>query len=352
MKDSINSLTKINNSIKEIVTDETTSSELKLAAINLGVTITPCLEEIKEAILRFQETIKPCYETLQESEKIYLNKERFASISPAEILEEIGNLTGQTLKIKKLTAQSQQEISNKIALKWQDKSQEFKYQHFKWEQNKQKFNKDTLEFFEKDALFRTISNSIDEIAALLNTEITGKCQLIEQQLTTIFSPSLTSYLDSFKAVNIEDNKIDQQIIEGKEQLNLHLKTPLEFLPENYQSNYIQVMLNPFNNVNIKSTNVGQLFRLYLQEVEQLCLEIENIAVKLINDILQQKADLTINLINQIIQFYKNLIEKQQRYKGELSSIFTSEKAWLEQQKQELNHIDNELKTMLNSLEIN
>lgn len=332
MNEYLNSLEKINHCIEQIQSLDATSIELNTTSIHLEKNLQPCFTEINKFLSSFEELIKPCFDTIEKAENVWESKARICKVSSLEIMEELGKLTGKEIRIKRLNEKNKQEITEFVLNYWRKKSLELKNKYFQWDEVKNKYKNDHLKVFVKDDFIKSLLYDLNQFEAVIIENLREKLQLIYQEIIIFINPIFNNCIDSLDKITKE--KIDSEVLELSKNIKNNFGNPTLYLPESYTNSFLETLLKPFNKFS-KQSNLTNLFRISLESYDNSTLETEKIAEQLVIDICNQKTDLILKRIDEIIYFYNDFLQKQHRYKEELLLQHNIEKIWIDAQKKEL-----------------
>lgn len=316
----------VNQNSEEILSNQTLSSEINHSAKNLKATTRPCLRELQESLLRLQELLQPCFQELEQAEDVWNSKPNIGSIPQAEIVEEIGLITGQKLRLPSLTQTYQTEILTEFQQKWTETITELKNKYFQWDPEKEKFKKNGLNMFEKDSLIKDLQAEIEKQGEFIKSYISLDLKLIVQELNKIESPTLQKCLTAL------DRKSGIEVREQIEVIKTIISEKIEqlTLPASSEQTYQEIISNPVIQLKQKS-NLG----LSMENFNEATLAVEKIGETIIKAIFDERLSLINQWLEQAIAFYNNFLEKQTRYQEETQEIRQIEKSWLNEQKEQL-----------------
>lgn len=345
MKEYLNYLRNIKTQIEQINSIDNTSIELNSTATQLDKDLEPCLQEIKSSLSKLQILLKPCYETLAEGENVCESKINICNVDTLKVVEYLGKLTSKKERINKLAKTLEPEISSSILEVCNQNFEQLKQEHFRWDERSQKFKREHLKIFQKGDFSPQLNKSINHLAVQIKEKVREKIQLIYQEINIFDIDILTHCLNSLDS--IRKLQWQEKINLIQENLQKHFDNPTKYLPDFYSKNYEEILNQLIDNLH-KESSINKLFRLYMKDFDQLHEQVKNLAIKLVENIVSQKANLAIEAFESMIYFYNYFLENQSRYQDELVSQNQIEKSWLEMQKSELDKINLEISSALES----
>ncbi len=95
----------IDQSVEQLLKSEHDSLEIKQSATSLRESVAPCVEELKQSAARLQRLVLNCTTELQQAENVWLSKQRVREATSCEIWEQIGEISGRSIRIRHLGIQ-------------------------------------------------------------------------------------------------------------------------------------------------------------------------------------------------------------------------------------------------------
>ena len=309
------------------------SLEIKESAINFKKSLKPCLQELTQSSIRLQSLIEDSLQELAQAEDIWHSKERIANSCTSTTWEELTKLTGYSIKLKQLEKQYQSSLLEKAAKIWQTIIEALKQRYFI---NAKKGMKSGIGWKEKSQFTQEIRTKLQYYAQELDNMITAKIKVLFKELKFIDKKTLIYYLNLFddKSKNKlydEFKKISQDVDNGINNISnlgeIYLeKSSLQFdsTPEAWQKKF------------------GELSWKEVTEFENDVIEASK---SRIITILSNRIILANRIVERLIEFYHNLLEKQHRYRQETPEQRLAEKAWIDRQKETLQQMQLEFQSI-------
>lgn len=104
----------ITQSIQQFLINENNSLEIKESATNLKDPMYQCLEELKSSATRLKELVQIGCDDLQHAADVWKSKPRIVKAPKQEIWEQLGELSGCDVRIRRLGEQCKTEAIQKI----------------------------------------------------------------------------------------------------------------------------------------------------------------------------------------------------------------------------------------------
>ena len=314
------------------------SPEIKESANNFEKSLKPCLQELSESSIRLQSLIADSLEELAQAEDIWHSKERIANSCTSTTWEELTKLTGYSVKLKQLKKNHKSFLLEKSTNKWQQIIEELKQVYFI---DPKKGMKSGIGWNEKSQFIKEIRTKLQYYSLELDKIIVEQVTQLFQELYFIEEQRLTYYLDLFDNIKKDElydefEKISQDIDAGMNNINkikgVHMiKLPLQF----------------------DATLIGwqkKFGELSWEEIIKFENGILEASKGRIITIFSNRITLAHKIVERLIEFHHNLLEKQNRYRQETAEQRLAEKAWIDQQKETLQKMQLEFQniTSINS----
>jgi hypothetical protein len=100
-----NTFENITQSVEQLLKDEHNSLDIKQSAASLKNSVKPCIEELKKSATKLQELILVCSDDLYRAENIWQSKPMIASAAKLDIWEQLGEISGRSIKISQIGSQ-------------------------------------------------------------------------------------------------------------------------------------------------------------------------------------------------------------------------------------------------------
>lgn len=332
----------ITESIEQLIEDEQKSKEIKESAVQLRGSMQPIFQEFRQSATKLNQLLSVCSEHLNYSEKVWLSKPRIVQLSKPDILEKLGELSAQVVRIEKLRKKCKTEIQEIINQGWEAKVRSLKSQWFAWDSKKEKFTKDSLNVFERDGFFKEARSQLNFQQEELTQVLRDKLKPIYKELDSI---QLKFIQDLIEALDIKrGQQIKLKIESTIQRIDEKFGNPTKKIPVHYLQEYQQILKNPVNILASKS-----MLGVSLADFDETARIVDSILVRLIDSICDHLSNLAIESLEEVMSFYSQILELQDRYQQETPEQRDAERFWIEQQRQRIAEIEKGLKVILSSL---
>lgn len=350
MNEYLKAFQDITQSVEQLMTDEQNSLEIREYAKSLKESVQPCIEELKQSAARLKGLALVCSDELYHAKNVWLSKPRIAEAAKQEIWEQLGEISGRSFKIRLL--------KNKL------KSQALKQANHSWNQRIENLRKtwfvDARNGRSKDVAAWEKDKFIQDIRLHLNLQ--------SQELSDITQKNLNIIYQDLEAINIEtiqncisfldqSNKsiFNAQFNQIVSEVETKFSSPLDYITFKNQklTNAVtpaldtlisQGFLIPGLKGSIKQGILSINWQQFAQFGTQVVSAIENI----ISAIFDDRVKLATQALEQAIAFYNDFLERQERYQQETPEQREAEKAWIDQQRRELEQVQNGIEAILNA----
>ena len=322
-----------------LLAEEHQSLEIKQSATQLSLDVEPCIQEIKQSALRLKGLLQVCFKDVSQAEDVWNSKPRIARASPVEVWEQIGELSGCDVRIRRLGKQGQYDAVFKVRKSWSDKATKLKNQWFLWDKNNQVFQRDSLGFFEKDNLHKELRNEVDYQAERVILIMENELHLIFKELQSIDIEKIEFYIECFDLNSQSRFRERLQSIGGE--IVSKFTEPLKYLPDSSVKTFKETLKAPVEAL-VHKSKMG----ISLVDFEESCKVIGSIMDSLILAIFEERMKLATHTIEKAIKFYNNFLEKQARYQQETPQQRAAEKDWIEYQRQQLREVQQYIEALI------
>lgn len=336
----MNEFLKVFESITEstisVENNPSESSELKQSATQLSQSIQSCTEELKQSAARLKELMEVSYKDLDHAEDVWNSKPRIMSVPKSELWEEIGKLAAIDFRIRELQKKCQTEVIQEIKSSWLNQCEQLKETWFK--DSKTGTYKKDLGYSDKDGMIQGLDKAIkvinNEMISLINTNLEFLSQILSD-LNFDSVQNTINLLDFKQRVDISD-KLSSFFYTKDNLFNLEnpsIKLIQEWIKPTWQS---------FSN------NFNSIFSLIKRETwDDFVLNVDKILEGNVQDGFSKCFDFALSNTTELINFYNDFLEKQNRYEQETPEQREAEKAWIDQQRQKLDEIQKQINIILN-----
>ena len=337
MNNYFNTFQNITQSVEQLLNDEHNSLEIEQSARSLSNSVQSCIEELKQSATRLKRLVLVCSDELHHAENIWLSKPKIAEAVKHEIWEQLGEISGRSIRIRHLGSQCKDEAVNQANKSWEKR---IDYLRTKYFENAQGQPKTGIGWDEKNNFITEVKLETENQSEELNEIIKEKLNLVFKEIKNIQLKSLeycVSLLNQQKT-----GEVSKQIDLISSEIQTKFGNFLEHLPK-----YTLVF---------KTTVKPDLLALVEQGWGDISWEDvvnfkEKVASKIekyITAIIDYRVKLVTEAIAKAIAFYNYFLEQQKRYQQETPEQRKAEKAWIEQQRQELARVQDSIEVILNA----
>lgn len=311
------------------------SSELKQSATKLNQSIQSCTEELRQSAARLKELMEVSYQDLDHAEDVWNSKPRIMAVPKSELWEEIEKLTAIDFRIRDLQKKCQTEVIPEIKNSWLNQCEQLKETWFK--DSKTGTYKKDLGYSDKDGMIQGLDKAIkvinNETISLINTNLEFLIQILSD-LNFDSVQNTINLLDFKQRVDIAD-QLSSFFYKKDNLINL----------ENQSINFIQESIKP--TWDSFSNNFNNIFALIKRETwDDLVLNVNKILENNVQDRFSECFDFALTTTTELINFYNDFLEKQNRYEQETPEQREAEKAWIDQQRQKLDDVQKQIDIIL------
>lgn len=332
MNESLKQFQSIQTSVKLLLNNEQESVEIQTSAIKLKDSVGICLQEMRESAEKLQLLITNCYEDLKEAEDTWNSKARILAVPQAEIWEQIAQLTAIDVRIRQLQEHCLTEVIQEIANSWEECFESLKA---KWFIDAKSGNlKGNIGLSDKDGLIKELKLNFNiknkEASQNVNTYLEKLYQELDINLELI-----KSYIN---CLNIKNQKIFiTLVVEGT-----------------YKRNSLRTSINsyysPFGSGLDDFINSGLIVITWPQFYD-FAKKVKAHIKESVSSRFNNNFKLSLEIIEQAINFYTSFLELQNRYQQETPEQREAEKKWIEEQRQKLETVQSEITRFLIMLKL-
>lgn len=345
MNEYFTSLRAIAQSSTELLADQyhsLDSPEIKQSATTLRNSIQPCLDDLLQAQAQLGRNLIGCMKTLKHSEAVWQSKQQVIAVSNFAILEKVGEISGSWNRIQQLAAEEKTQIIEQAKQNWLNQIDELKEKSFFDSErffldSKTKRYRKKIGWLDKDGFMQNLPRKVAFVSESLDSAI----KEIFNQLLQEFN---INHLDSAQSfVDLLDSKSKLALTKKKESLLEELDKGFECTSSvSSDTHNLNLSRNVYSTIEEWRKRFGEIS---WEEVARFrdegLAEIEKLVALVINDRLAMLE----KVVEWALTFYNHFLSLQQRYQQETPEQRTAEKAWLDQQRQQLQQL-------LDSVEIN
>ncbi len=327
----------ITQSSEQLLTDEQNSLEIQQSATSLKKSIQPCIEELKQSASKLKGLINVCSDDLDHAEDAWNSKPKIVEASKQEIWEQLGEISGRSIRILNLATTCKSEAIERANKAWNERVEVLRKKYFV--DSKGKAIKG-IGFSDKDGFFKDLNLKIElqyqELLRILKTSlsliyketISREAKLIQHCISLLDKQAQALYSKQFELIVSE--------------LGIKFTNPTEHL-RNYRINS-----NTFIKPDAKALKDKPGWETYWEDVVKFNKIVSSKMEKYITVIFDDRVELASKALEQAIAFYNYFLERQNRYQQETPQQRQAEKAWIDQQRQQLLQVKNGLEVILSN----
>ena len=294
------------------------SLEIKESADSLKKSLQPCIQELLESSNRLKDLIDKSLKELQQAEALWMSKEKIANVNMAKVWQEITILTGLSNQIKNIADEQKQSAFKEIEKTCQAIFHRLERKHFRDKQG----IKVKIGWSDKDAFNKAVK---PKISYYYSSEFD---KIATQSIKSLFDKlNILNFKFLFSCYSLFDQTSKlEYIIQTKKtikKLNDKIENP------NQIDNIFLIKFSAYFNDTFE--NWRGFGDIYHKEVYAFEKRVIKVSKSMIVNIIDDRIKLIKNVIEEIIYFYNNLLEKQNRYSVETREQRLAEKSWIEQQ---------------------
>lgn len=337
MNNYLNTFENITQSVEQVLKDEHNSLEIKQSATSLTNSVRPCIQELKQSATKLKQLILVCSDDLYRAENIWLSKPMIASAAKHEIWEQLGEISGRSIKISQIGSKCKNEAVTEAKESW---NKEIEYLRKRWFIDAKGQPKKGVGWDDKKDFSNAIKLYVDNLYERIARRIKEKLILVYQELININLESWHTYvkmLDQQKKAEL-NKQIDLITLEIKNKFN----NPIEHLPKNHSG--LKTSVSPY----LKALVEQGWGDINWDDVVKFQHTVSVTIEKFIIPIFDDRIKLATEAMGKAIAFYNDFLEQQERYQQETPEHREAEKAWIYQQRQELTQMQDGIEVILNA----
>ena len=338
MKEYFTSLRAIAQSSTELLAGQyhsVESLEIKQSATTLRSSIQPCLDDLLQAQAQLGKNLIGCMKTLEHSEAVWQSKQQVIAVSNFAILEKVGVISGWWNRTQQRVAEEKAEIIKQIQQNWLYEMEELKKKFFFDSKNQYRAG---IGWADKAGFRQELPVKVGSVSESLDDKIR---RLLDQLLQEFNIRGLHSVQVS---TDLLDPELKSRTIQKKERLLAELKNGFDRKLDTLADRHTLTLLQ---GIDYKMVEWKQrLGDISWEEVARFrdkgLAEIEERVELVINDRLAMLE----KVVKWALTFYNHFLTLQKRYQQEPPEQRTAEKAWLDQQRQQLQQLLANVETSL------
>lgn len=308
------------------------SLEIKESADSLQKSLQPCFQELLKSSNRLDNLIDESLKELEQAESIWISKEKIANVDTAKVWQEITILTGLSNKIKTIADEQKKYAIKEIEKTCQAIFNKLEKNHFRDKKGiKAKIG------WTKDAFNKEIKPKISYYySGELNKIVTQNLKSLFENLNILDLKFLFSCYSLFDKVS--EDEYTQQTKKTIAKINYQIENP-DLIDNIALIKFSAYFYNTFEGWR----GFGDV---YYDEVCDFEKRVIKFSKSRVGYIINDRTKLIEYIIEEIISFYNNLLEKQNRYSAETIEQRLAEKSWIEQQKLTLLNIKKDINEII------
>jgi len=327
----------ITQSAEQLLTDEHNSLEIKQSATSLKKSVQPCIEELKQSVTRLKGLIHLCSDDLYQAEDVWNSKPRIVEASKQEIWEQIGEISGRSIRIINLATPCKRDAVKRANKAWNG---QVEYLRKKWFVDGKGQFRQGIGWGDKEGFVKQIPLKINYLSDELNRIIRESLNLIYQEAVSIELELISPYISLLdkeakahysKQIDLIMSELEDKFTKPTEHLPNHL---LKFKTA-INSDLYALVENGWGDI-------------YWDNFLKFKNTVSSKMEKFITAIFDDRVKLATKALEQAIAFYNYFLERQERYQQETPEQREAEKAWIDQQRQELARVQNGMEAILSA----
>jgi hypothetical protein len=330
MNNYFNNFKNIDQSIEQLLTDEHYSLEISQSATSLKESVKSCIEELRQSAIRLNQLIVVCSDKLYYAENVRLSKPKITETAKQELWEQLGEISGRVSRIRILGNQCKSEVLKQAKESWDEKVERLIK---KWFISNQNQTRKSISWADKDRF-------IPELKIAVNLQI--------QELYSVIPRNIQLIYKEWKAIPLESIKHYINFLDR--QLRVNLNNQFDLKINKIESTFCnQLNLSLYEQIfNLLSSLASQnLFGLEREQAMKFKEQVDAIIENKINAVFKEQMELVTEALEQAIAFYNDFLERQDRYQQETPEQREAEKAWIDQQRQQLEQVQRGIEAILN-----
>jgi hypothetical protein len=337
MNEYLRTFQDITQSSEQLLTEEWNSPEIQQSATSLKKSIQPCIEELEQSATRLRQLVQGCVDDLDHAEDIWNSKPRITKAAKQEIWEQLGEISGRSIRIHNLANLCKREAVKRANKAWDERIENLRK---KWFVDSKGKPKKGIGFSDKEGFIKQISPNVDsqyqEIVRIISTGLS----LIYKEITSIQLETIQhcfNLLDKqaqahyAKEIDLIFSEIETKFTKHKEHLPSYLISFISAVNPDLEA----LVKNGWNEI-------------YWKDVIKFKEKVYSKIEKFITAIFDDRLQLATEALEQAIAFYNYFLERQERYQQETAEQREAEKAWIDQQRQQLEQVQNGIEAILSA----
>jgi uncharacterized tellurite resistance protein B-like protein len=322
--------------------------------------------ELQQSAIKLKEIIQAGFNELNQAENVFSIKRKITDLPQQEILEQLGECSGRYVKIRNLADKLKGQALEQINISWQQWTEVLeKYLSKKWSsdtaperqtEDPKKLAKVYADEFTQELMY--------ELDNWLNRTFKKHFEILDYELEAI-QQNIILFNQKIKS------EFGNQILLEIEIIKANFGNPLDQLSENFKGdnselNLLNFALDMTGSIvgtvtggiagvfkfgsggaaqpSVKQRVFEQGWQKFTQSKDKLFEKIKEIIILVIDERVKSAT----KIAEQAVSLYEELLEQQEQYLQETAEQQKAEKAWIAQQRQELEQVQKNIEAILPS----
>lgn len=330
-------LSNISKSVDKL-SDEHTSLEAKQSAVYFKQSIQECIKEVKQSVYRLNNLIAISSERLQDAENCWLVKPSIASSAKLEIWNDVGNISGFSIRILKLMNELKKTTIIQSTKLWNGRFEYLKNKHFI----------DSKGQLKKGVGWDEKVKFIEDIKVDIKKHCDNTTRLVEQQMQLVYTDIKQVNLETLVnclslRISLLNKQAQSDLIEQlkliKSQTRNKFENPVKHLP--YKVLPLTESIDSDAKVLVDKGWGDITWEEFCKFNDKFTITVENFITAIFDD----RVKLFTEAIDRALVFYNQFLQQQEQFRQETPEQREAEKIWIEQQFQELAQVQAGLETI-------
>jgi len=306
------------------------SPEIQQSAMALECNVKPCLEEVKSSAIRLNKLVQNCLNGLAKDKDVWSSKPKISEVSSTGVMEDLGTITGCHFKVRLLGSQHKSRAIEVAKESWNLRIDKLIEKYFYGVKGVKGQAKQGIGFAEKDRFNRELDSELISQAESLDDILKEGLYTILHEVESIEIEKVQNYIALFD----EEQKLslEQKFRRVHDEIRTKLDDPALSCS---QISMIEIK-SIFNK--ILEEWKKRLTTISLDEVAKFNESVAQIIERRIVLIFDDRVSLVTDALDELVDFYNTLLDRQKRYHQEMTMQHKAEKEWLDKQREELEKI--------------
>jgi hypothetical protein len=335
MNNYFNAFENIDQSVEQLLTDEYNSPEIQQSAKSLRKSVQPCIEELKQSAAKVKGLVHGCFNDLYHAEDVWHSKPKIAEAAKHEIWEQLGEISGRLFRISLLANQFKRDAVRQAIESWDERIMFLKS---RWFIDGKGQLKQGVGWGEKEGFVKQLFSMVDYEANGINRSIKENLALIYEEINVLHQELLQQYLSFLD--NHDKAHYTKQFDSIISEIEEKFSNSTELLPNH--------ILKFKTAISSDLTALNGWGDIYWISVFRFKDKVSSKIEEFITAIFDDRVKLATQALEQAIAFYNDFLERQERYQQETPEQREAEKTWIDQQRQQLEQVQNGIEAILNA----